>query len=192
MADGKTHALATQTLAVLLFAAEATNGKLQNYPLVPTLIYCSALSVGALLGLILTPDLDVNAGSISEDQVREMSPFGENLWWIYWFPYRQVLPHRSPFSHWPVIGTIVRLFYLGIPYFLALTFFYFAYPPYYTWLAQAGFWLITLPYSHVALLGLMSADMLHFFMDRRIFHRVFRQSRAMMMKNKEDGYMRYD
>ena len=191
MADGKTHALATQTLAVLLFAAEATNGKLHEYPLVPTLIYCSALSVGALLGLILTPDLDVNAGSISENKVREVSPFGENLWWIYWFPYRQILPHRSPFSHWPVIGTIVRLFYIAIPYFILLAVVNFIYPPYLAGLAQAGFWLMTLPYFHVAVLGLMGADMLHYLMDRHIFHRIFRQSRAMMLKDKV-VYARYD
>jgi len=106
MADGKTHASATQILAVVLFASEATNGKLNGYFLQPTLIYSAVLAGGAMIGLILTPDLDANAGSISEKELREISSFGENIWWMFWFPYRRILPHRSPFSHWPIIGTI--------------------------------------------------------------------------------------
>jgi uncharacterized metal-binding protein len=190
MADGKTHALATQTLAVVLFAGEATNGKLLGYPLQPALIYSAALTAGALLGLILTPDLDVNAGSISEDEVREISPFGENLWWIYWFPYRQILPHRSPFSHWPIIGTIGRLLYISIPYWIALAGSYVLYPFIFNWLAQAGIWLITFPYFQVAILGLVGADTLHFFMDQQMFHKIFRQSKVMTKRMvwDEDNY----
>ncbi len=193
MADGKTHALGTQILAVLLFAAEATNGKIKGYALEPTLIYSAALAGGAILGVILTPDLDVNAGSISEDEVREISPVGENLWWIYWFPYRWILPHRSPLSHWPIIGTVGRLMYVSIPYWIGLAFTYFLYPAWFSWLVQTGLWLITLPYVRVAFLGLAGADLLHFFMDRHIFQKTFSQSRAMMQENHlRPGYVRYD
>ena len=136
-----------------------------------------------MLGLLLTPDLDVNAGSISEEEVRELSPFGENLWWMYWFPYRQTLPHRSPFSHWPIIGTIGRLLYISIPYWIGLAVTYSFDPSIFNWLAQAGIWLIMLPYFRVAVLGLAGADTLHFFMDRHIFHRIFKQSKAMMQRN---------
>jgi uncharacterized metal-binding protein len=192
MADGKTHASATQILAVLLFASEATDGKLNGYFLQPTLIYSAVLAGGAMLGLILTPDLDANAGSISEKELREISSFGENLWWIYWFPYRQILPHRSPFSHWPIIGTIGRLLYISIPYWIGLTVTYFLYPSWFDWLAQNGIWLITLPYFRVAVLGLAGADLLHFFMDRYMFHKIIRQSRVMMQKNHNDRYVQYD
>ena len=182
MADGKTHASATQILAVLLFASEATNGKLNGYFLGPTLIYSAVLAGGAMLGLILTPDLDANAGSISEAELRAISSFGENLWWMYWFPYRRILPHRSPFSHWPIIGTIGRLLYISLPYWIAFAITYFFYPSWSDWLAQNGLWLITLPYFRVAVLGLAGADTLHFFMDRHVFHKIFKQSRAMMMQ----------
>ena len=193
MADGKTHALGTQALAVLLFAAEATSGKVNGYGLVPTLTYSTLLAGGAMLGLILTPDLDVNAGSISEDEVREISPFGENLWWIYWFPYRWILPHRSPLSHWPIIGTIGRLLYVSIPYWIGLAIAYFASPPVFIWLGQAGIWLVTISYFRVAVLGLIGADLLHFFMDGRIFHKTFHQSKAMMLRNNQrTRYVRYD
>jgi len=180
MADGKTHALGTETLAVLLFAAEATLGRVAGGALGPTLLYSAALGGGAMLGLFLTPDLDVNAGSISEEEVREISPVGENLWWIYWYPYRLILPHRSPLSHWPIIGTLGRLLYLTIPYWAGLGVTYFLDPSIFNWLAQTGMELILVPLFRVALLGLAGADLLHFFMDRRLFHRIFRQSRTMM------------
>jgi len=193
MADGETHALGTQTLAVLLFAAEATCGKVHGDALTSTLIYSTVLAGGAMLGLILTPDLDVNAGSISEDEVREISPFGENLWWIYWFPYRWILPHRSPLSHWPVIGTVGRLVYVSFPYWAALAVTYFLSPFWFDRLVQNGLWLVTLSYFRVAVLGLAGADLLHFFMDRHLFHKTFRQSRAMMQGNHQRAdYVRYD
>ncbi|HUI90500.1 MAG TPA: DUF2227 family putative metal-binding protein [Anaerolineales bacterium] len=192
MADGKTHALGTQVLAVLLFAAEATNGRLNGYSLQPTFLYSAALAGGAMLGLILTPDLDVNAGSFSDDEVREISPLGENLWWVYWFPYRVILPHRSPFSHWPILGTVGRLLYISIPYWMALAATYFLYPSWFDGLAAGGLWVITLPYFRAAALGLAGADLLHFFMDRRLFHKIFKQSRAMMQRHKELSYIRYD
>lgn len=33
--------------------------------------------------------------------------------WI-WIPYRRCIPHRSPFSHGPVLGMLTRLFYLSV------------------------------------------------------------------------------
>lgn len=32
--------------------------------------------------------------------------------WI-WIPYRKLVPHRSPFSHGPVLGVLTRLLYLS-------------------------------------------------------------------------------
>ena len=180
MADGKTHALGTQALAVLLFSAEVMNGKINGYSFLPVLAYSAVLAGGTLLGTVLTPDLDVNAGSISEDEVREISPFGENLWWIYWYPYRMILPHRSPFSHWPIIGTIGRLVYISLPYWVGLGITYFVSTMWFNVLAQNGIWLITLPYFQVAMLGLAGADLLHFFMDRKMFHKIFHQSHEMI------------
>ncbi|PIQ25181.1 metal-binding protein [bacterium (Candidatus Blackallbacteria) CG17_big_fil_post_rev_8_21_14_2_50_48_46] len=33
--------------------------------------------------------------------------------WI-WIPYRKLVPHRSPFSHGPVLGVLTRLVYLSL------------------------------------------------------------------------------
>ena len=32
-----------------------------------------------------------------------------------WIPYQSLVRHRSPWSHWPLIGTAGRLAYLGVP-----------------------------------------------------------------------------
>ncbi len=177
MADGKTHAVGTRTLATFLFVGQIANGIHQGYPLQTVFFSSLALSVGTLGGLFLTPDLDVDAGSDSEEEVRDISPLGENFWWVYWFPYRKLIPHRSPLSHWPVIGTLGRLIYLSILYWILLTAAYFLNAAAFGWLEAAGVWLLNFPYLYIFVVGLGSADTLHFFMDQRIFHKIFRQRR---------------
>lgn len=45
-----------------------------------------------------------------------------NRWWLFkmiWIPYQLMFSHRSIFSHGIVIGTIIRILYIGsIPYFV--------------------------------------------------------------------------
>lgn len=53
-------------------------------------------------GLWLSPDLDTNS--------KPLKRWGllQGVWW----PYRKLIPHRSLFSHGPLIGTALRLAYL--------------------------------------------------------------------------------
>ena len=53
-------------------------------------------------GLWLSPDLDTHS--------KPLKRWGllQGLWW----PYRKLIPHRSLFSHGPLIGTALRLAYL--------------------------------------------------------------------------------
>ena len=188
MADGRTHTLATKTLAVLLFAGQMGNGiLLRGYSARDALLPSLALSLGTLGGLFLTPDLDIDAGSMSEEEVRKISPFGENIWWVYWFPYRRFIQHRSPLSHFPVIGTLGRLLYLCIPYLTVLAIAFVINQSAFAWLAFPGLWLIFFPYFQIAILGLASADLLHFFMDQHIFHKIFKQ-RRIYTNIKEHGW----
>lgn len=178
MADGRTHELATKTLAVCLFVGQMGNGVLlHGYPVRDTIFSALALSAGTLAGLFLTPDLDIDAGSMSEEEVRRISPFGENIWWVYWYPYRILIPHRSFLSHFPIIGTLGRLLYLSIPYLIITGITYFIAPGVFGLLALAGLWLIFFPYFQMFVLGLAGSDLLHFFMDQRIFHKIFKQRR---------------
>lgn len=61
---------------------------------------------GAFLfsGLMFGPDLDIY--SIQYKRWGWLR--------VIWLPYRKVLHHRSWLSHGPIIGTILRLLYLGI------------------------------------------------------------------------------
>ena len=55
-------------------------------------------------GLMFGPDLDIYS--------RQYQRWGW-LRWI-WLPYRALLRHRSPFSHGFLIGTVLRLVYVGL------------------------------------------------------------------------------
>lgn len=148
MPNGTTHARATLALALASGAAA--------YALDHPWAHVIALSSGALAGLILTPDLDVDDGCISNEIVRENAgrPLGF-LWAVYWKPYSRLIPHRSVLSHLPLLGTLIRLAYLAI--LPALIFV----------LSGAGFPRAEFPAWGVwAVAGLALADTLHFLMDR--------------------------
>lgn len=55
-------------------------------------------------GLMFGPDLDIHSCQYKR--------WGWLRW--LWIPYQKSLPHRSCFSHGPVIGTSLRIFYLGV------------------------------------------------------------------------------
>ena len=117
-----------------------------------------AVSMGCLAGVLLTPDLDVNNGSISNHHARRM--FGALpglVWEVIWKPYSWIIPHRSPLSHMPVIGTAIRLMYLSCVIYLLLR--------------LVGIFLpaiipTVLPWWFTpAFLGLTLSDTAHFLMD---------------------------
>ena len=67
------------------------------------------LLAGYLFGaLMLGPDLDTRSIHYKRWGV---------LRWI-WIPYRGSLRHRSPVSHWPIVGTVVRVIYVLLWAFL--------------------------------------------------------------------------
>lgn len=149
MPKGTTHAKATVALAV-------ASGLLAYFHFDQTLVHSAAISGGALAGLVLTPDLDVNVGCISNDIVRRSGGRAAgNLWTLFWRPYSLLMPHRSPLSHMPIVGTAIRLMYLSI--IPALLFWY-----------SSGTWAgLNFPdWGWWAVGGLALADTLHFLMDQ--------------------------
>ena len=148
MPNGFLHTRATLTLAVA--------GGIIAYRLGQPVPDVVALTGGTLVGLLLTPDLDVNKGCISNHLVRRHAglPLGI-LWSVYWTPYSRMIPHRSRLSHLPVLGTCLRLAYLCIlPAIIML-------------LAGEGvIWPDFPAWSLWALIGLVLADTLHYLMDR--------------------------
>lgn len=104
------------------------------------------LPVGAMAGLLLSPDLDINNGSISDYHARRIGCLFAFVWYWYWRPYAWVMKHRGV-SHAPILGTAVRLVYC------------------FWWMPLV---VNPLPWAWIATgaAGLAIVDLLHIFMDR--------------------------
>ncbi|HEY9753266.1 MAG TPA: metal-binding protein [Coleofasciculaceae cyanobacterium] len=97
MPSGRTHD--SITLWSLPLLAGGTFAQTQNGTL--TLL----VSGGYLFsGLMFGPDLDIHS--------RQYRRWGV-LRWI-WLPYRRSMRHRSVLSHGPIVGTVLRIIYLGL------------------------------------------------------------------------------
>lgn len=122
-------------------------------------------ATGALVGILLTPDLDVDNGYIGNTIIRNrMGRMAEMAWNVLWFPYRKSIKHGSPLSHWLIVGTLGRLAYLyffliSIPYAIMGIFVPF----------DVGYelrWWFDLALQHYQLiLALMGSDLIHFALD---------------------------
>jgi len=155
MSTGRIHALATVITA-------GASGPLL-YSLGHTSLPAAASFVGGcMLGLVITPDMDIRRPTHAEDVVR--STLGRLLawlWYVLWWPYSHFIPrHRHPLSHFPVLGTLVRVLYLGLLMGLAwfILGFFMALPPFSFPPVGSGLWW--------ALAGLCLEDCLHALMDR--------------------------
>lgn len=109
--------------------------------------------LGLALGVILSPDLDVNDGYIGLYVLRKLHlPW--MLWRGFWWPYSMLVPHRSPISHWPILGTAIRIVYLGLPIAIIKLVFFHAMPLH----------LIQGEVTDI-LIGLLWSDTMHFILD---------------------------
>jgi uncharacterized metal-binding protein len=124
-------------------------------------------AAGALVGIMLTPDLDVDKGYIGNKIIRNrMGWLAEKAWDGLWYFYRKSLKHGSELSHFPVVSTLFRLGYLFfflivIPYvILALVL-----PG--AWnIGSELMWWIELGVRHYrVILGLMGSDLIHWALD---------------------------
>lgn len=109
MATGKTHNTVTLTSGTVTGLVTAT--------FLNTTIGLS-LFVGHLLGLVLTPDIDVDNGSRANYHTRKLG-LGF-LFQIFFKPYAMAYKHRSNASHLPLFSTLWRLFYLLVPFIVLL------------------------------------------------------------------------
>ncbi len=67
---------------------------------------------GCVTGLLISPDLDLNEGNISDTLIRKVFPPAQWLWRLFWTPYSLLIAHRSPISHFPIVGTLFRIGYI--------------------------------------------------------------------------------
>lgn len=134
MSSGKTHAVASMAIATpVMVGVSVITGN-------PIIGFMSG--AGCLLGIPVSPDLDIDHRTVSETMFPE--PF-RTLYFLWWLPYAKLLPHRSFWSHTPGVGTALRIIY--------------------------GFWWLPVLFD-VSLVGLWSlwlglaiSDLLHWIMD---------------------------
>jgi uncharacterized metal-binding protein len=77
------------------------------------------------------------------------------VWQILWYPYALLIPHRSAWSHAPVMGTALRLLYLAALLYGAQTL------AGYDWIGA----LLSWPGLPWAMVGWAGQDGLHWLMD---------------------------
>lgn len=109
MSSGKTHAqitaLITPPVGLITLAIAGP-------------VYALLATCGCLLGILLSPDLDQPTYTYSEYLMLRFNKLLGTLWVLFWAPYAKAVPHRSRLSHWPILGTLGRVLYLGIPLLL--------------------------------------------------------------------------
>lgn len=106
MASGQIHAGCSIALAAASFGGIV--GALNDY------LAGAAGATGCLLGILLTPDLDQEGLSSSENAVIKHTLGLGYLWLLLWYPYARLIRHRSPWSHLPLLGTAGRLLYVSV------------------------------------------------------------------------------
>jgi uncharacterized metal-binding protein len=160
MPSGKVHATCSLVLAAPAFGLVAgTTGDF---------VAGGACALGCLLGIMLTPDLDQETLSSSEHAFIKYTLGLGFLWAMLWYPYARLIKHRSPLSHFPILGTAGRLAYLSL------------------WLLIPSYWgwhLIKLPpetlrLCYFALGGLVVSDTAHWLLDTKLGDKPRRKSRA--------------
>lgn len=121
---------------------------------------------GAVLGVILSPDLDVDSGSIGNFVIRKrLGVFAEKIWRGFWRGYSKSFKHRGFASHFPVFSTFVRLSYIYfwvilIPHILIYLSFFPAWS-----LMYVLSWYSILFLSPAFFSGLAGSDLIHYCLD---------------------------
>lgn len=122
MPDGWVHQNATISVATTL----ATTALLQAVGINHEWAHTAQIAGGSLIGIVLSPDLDIDKGFLAFKEMERTVPV---LGWLvsktfrlYWMPYSLAIPHRATFSHGPILSTLIRLVYLS-PLIGVLTYF---------------------------------------------------------------------
>lgn len=105
MPNGRTHDIITFTVAPLV-------GGVSYWITKDVKISGIILGFYMFASLMFNGDLDTNS-----------RPY--NRWWLLkmiWIPYQLMFEHRSIFTHGLIIGTIVRIVYMGLIPFLIVLF----------------------------------------------------------------------
>jgi uncharacterized metal-binding protein len=124
-------------------------------------------AIGSVVGIMLTPDLDVDRTYIGNKIIRNrIGHWAEQGWNMFWYFYKKSLKHGGPLSHFPGISTVFRLAYiflflLVIPY----TLFEIITPGAWNTWNELGWWIELGAKHYKVILGLMGSDLIHYALD---------------------------
>jgi uncharacterized metal-binding protein len=150
MSNGRTHSIASVALA----CGFLLSGGGQE-------------AMGALVGVMISPDCDVDNGFVADTYIRNR--FGrvvEMGWDGLWYFYRRSLKHGGELSHFPIISTLGRIAYLFfftivIPYVVLMLFL----PGAWDIQTELGWWWGKIWEHWRLIVGLMGADLIHWGLD---------------------------
>jgi hypothetical protein len=149
--------------ASLLLAAGFSVGALVSQE--PKMLECV---VGAVVGILISPDLDLSNGGIVGGKLirKRVGWIGERVWKRFWRGYSSSFKHGTWASHAPLFSTFIRLSYayywaVFIPHILI----YFLVSPLWS-LTYVLSWYAKIFFSPMFLYGLISSDVIHFFLDK--------------------------
>ena len=155
MSAGCVHQKASVILAASFLLGSLTLGPGVEY------------AAGALIGIMLTPDLDVDAGYLGNKIIRnKIGVWAEKIWDALWYFYRKSLKHGSELSHFPVVSTLFRLTYLYfsllvIPYLILSL----IVPGAWDIWSELAWWIELGAKHYRVILGLMGSDLIHWALD---------------------------
>ncbi len=153
MPNGRCHSAATiATASAFLTYGSAGAG------------WAAYAAFGAFIGLVVEPDLDQDFQAAPLGVIRETGGDGlAKIWQLYWSPYARLLPHRSFWSHAPVVGTLGRILYL-VPLWGPVI------------LLWTKFFGLPTAQLFAIVVGLAWTDTLHYVMDFWVPRRLFPQN----------------
>ena len=110
-------------------------------------LYCAG---GALIALVINPDLDVD-GNYTTFDFCLAHPIAW-IWRLFWRPYAVAFRHRSVGSHFPILSTFIRGLYILLWIWPFWLYYGWELPTLQAWMLWGGW-------------GLILADGLHWFLD---------------------------
>lgn len=122
-------------------------------------------AVGALVGVMVTPDCDVDNGTIHGKYLRQrLGRAAEFVWDAVWFMYRRSLKHGGELSHFPIISTLGRVVYLYffvivLPTVVLSTLFQLDV------VSELRWWANQIIHHWRVVVGLMCSDLIHWVLD---------------------------
>lgn len=116
MASGKTH----DELNKIIITPMTCLFGISIYSIMGEYTWIGLISfyLGGQMGRLLTPDSDQDIKTYGEWLFGLFDPYLGKVFEWWFLPYAKIIPHRSIWSHYPVISPLIRLLYLLFPFWI--------------------------------------------------------------------------